>query len=364
VENGASCSFLKRKVDMINWIKLDINILDDAKIKIIRSHPNGDSVVLLWIGLLCLAMKSARPGTIEISDGLPYTVDDLSNLYNIEKKTVEMGLALFCKYRMIELFEGGSIEVINFSKHQSLDKIEFIREQNRARQRRHRKSKLLAITSGNCVYCGSEDNLEIDHIIPISHGGKGTDDNLVSACRDCNTSKNNHNILHFLNYILVDKADHKSINKNQNLMRIIHYNFDLLRYVTHYPVTVTPTDVDVDVDKDKDPPSPRKRGNIGASGFFETFWNSYPKKKAKPDAIKAFAKLKPDQTLLYAIIHAIDKARESEDWQRENGRYIPHPATWLNGQRWKDEIEVQEGSIDAWARKKQAELEAVKNGTV
>ena len=76
---------------MISWIKLDVNILDDAKIKIIRSHPDGNAIVVLWVGLLCLAMKSSRPGIIEISDGLPYTVDDLSNLFNIEKKTVELG---------------------------------------------------------------------------------------------------------------------------------------------------------------------------------------------------------------------------------------------------------------------------------
>lgn len=123
---------------MISWIKLDINILDDAKIKIIRSHPNGDSVVLLWIGLLCLAMKSSRPGTIEISDGLPYTVDDLSNLFNIEKKTVEMGLALFVKYRMIETFDGGSIDVINFSKHQKIEEIERKRELTRIRVEKYR----------------------------------------------------------------------------------------------------------------------------------------------------------------------------------------------------------------------------------
>lgn len=123
---------------MISWIKLDINILDDAKIKIIRSHPNGDSVVLLWIGLLCLAMKSSRPGTIEISDGLPYTVDDLSNLFNIEKKTVEMGLALFVKYRMIETFDGGSIDVINFSKHQKIEEIEHKRELTRLRVEKYR----------------------------------------------------------------------------------------------------------------------------------------------------------------------------------------------------------------------------------
>lgn len=124
---------------MISWIKLDINILDDAKIKIIRSHPNGDSVVLLWIGLLCLAMKSSRPGTIEIADGLPYTLDDLANQFNIEKKTVEMGLALFVKYRMVEVFEGGSIDVINFSKHQKLDGIERTRDLTRARTIKYRE---------------------------------------------------------------------------------------------------------------------------------------------------------------------------------------------------------------------------------
>ena len=124
---------------MISWIKLDINILDDAKIKIIRSHPNGDSVVLLWIGLLCLAMKSSHPGTIEIADGLPYTLDDLANQFNIEKKTVEMGLALFVKYRMVEIFKGGEIDVINFSKHQKLEGIERTRDLTRARTVKYRE---------------------------------------------------------------------------------------------------------------------------------------------------------------------------------------------------------------------------------
>lgn len=124
---------------MISWIKLDINILDDAKIKIIRSHPDGNSIVVLWIGLLCLAMKSSRPGIIEISNGMPYTVDDLSSLFNIEKKTVELGLCLFAKYRMIELFDGNSIEIINFSKHQKLEEIERKRELTRVRTVKYRE---------------------------------------------------------------------------------------------------------------------------------------------------------------------------------------------------------------------------------
>lgn len=124
---------------MISWIKLDVNILDDAKIKIIRSHPDGNSIVLLWIGLLCLAMKSARPGIIEISNGLPYTVDDLASAFNLEKKTVELGLALFKKYQMIDIFDGDTIEVINFAKHQSIEELERKRELTRARVSRYRE---------------------------------------------------------------------------------------------------------------------------------------------------------------------------------------------------------------------------------
>ena len=124
---------------MISWIKLDINILDDAKIKIIRSHPDGNSIVLLWIGLLCLAMKSARPGIIEISNGLPYTVDDLASAFNLEKKTVELGLMLFKKYQMIDIFDGDTIEVINFAKHQSIEELERKRELTRARVSRYRE---------------------------------------------------------------------------------------------------------------------------------------------------------------------------------------------------------------------------------
>ena len=124
---------------MISWIKLDVNILDDAKIKIIRSHPDGNSIVLLWIGLLCLAMKSARPGIIEISNGLPYTVDDLASAFNLEKKTVELGLMLFKKYQMIDIFDGDTIEVINFAKHQSIEELERKRELTRARVSRYRE---------------------------------------------------------------------------------------------------------------------------------------------------------------------------------------------------------------------------------
>ena len=68
---------------------------------------------------------------------------------------------------------------------------------------------------------------------------------------------------------------------------------------------------------------------------FDLFWDAYPKKKAKQDAEKAFAKVAvPVQVLL----DAIEVQKKSEDWTKENGQFIPYPATWLNGKRWEDQI--------------------------
>jgi len=37
------------------------------------------------------------------------------------------------------------------------------------------------------------------------------------------------------------------------------------------------------------------------------------------------------------ILKAIAVQRQSEQWQRDRGQYIPHPATWLHQRRWEDE---------------------------
>lgn len=70
---------------------------------------------------------------------------------------------------------------------------------------------------------------------------------------------------------------------------------------------------------------------------FDEFWKAYPKKVAKTAAQKAWDKLKPDQSLQETILQAVNAAKNSRSWTKDNGQYIPHPATWLNGRRWEDE---------------------------
>lgn len=72
---------------------------------------------------------------------------------------------------------------------------------------------------------------------------------------------------------------------------------------------------------------------------FDEFWSAYPKKVGKKAAHSSWNKIKPDTKLHDKIMAAIGRARETDQWQRENGRFIPNPATWLNQGRWDDEYE-------------------------
>ena len=89
-------------------------------------------------------------------------------------------------------------------------------------------------------------------------------------------------------------------------------------------------DKDKEEDKDNIPPkSPQGER-------FERFWACYPRKVGKGNARKIFAKLKPSEEMLGGMIRAVELAKQSPQWQRDGGQYIPYPATWLNQERWED----------------------------
>lgn len=83
-------------------------------------------------------------------------------------------------------------------------------------------------------------------------------------------------------------------------------------------------------------------------GLFDQFWAAYPRKVAKPEAMKAWLKLRPEADLLAAILAGLARAKQSRDWLKDDGQYIPHPSTWLNQRRWEDEVEAVAEGGDAF----------------
>lgn len=68
---------------------------------------------------------------------------------------------------------------------------------------------------------------------------------------------------------------------------------------------------------------------------FSRFWGLHPRKVGKKDAEHAWRKIPPAEH--EAIFAGLHRAIGSVDWARDDGAFIPHPATWLNGRRWEDE---------------------------
>lgn len=52
-------------------------------------------------------------------------------------------------------------------------------------------AEVFARDNHRCVYCGRTDDLTLDHVTPLTRGGANTPENLKTACRSCNSSKNN-----------------------------------------------------------------------------------------------------------------------------------------------------------------------------
>ena len=75
--------------------------------------------------------------------------------------------------------------------------------------------------------------------------------------------------------------------------------------------------------------------------LFEAFWKEYPRKIAKQKARKSFYLINPDQGLTQKMIDAVIVQRKTEQWKKDNGQFVPYPATWLNQHRWEDQLTVE-----------------------
>ena len=57
--------------------------------------------------------------------------------------------------------------------------------------RKEIRDRLIKEHGGKCAICGAKMNLEIDHIIPVSKGGRENESNMQVLCRSCNSRKGN-----------------------------------------------------------------------------------------------------------------------------------------------------------------------------
>jgi hypothetical protein len=72
---------------------------------------------------------------------------------------------------------------------------------------------------------------------------------------------------------------------------------------------------------------------------FERFWSAYPKKVAKGKAEKAWKSIPIDEPMLEQMLRKIEESKLTDMWRKDNGQFIPYPASWLNAKRWLDDLD-------------------------
>lgn len=103
------------------------------------------------------------------------------------------------------------------------------------------------------------------------------------------------------------------------------------------------TETEIEIETEKTPLPPK--GELVVLDDFEIFWKSYPRKIGKGAARKAWEKAK-DRPPLHDILTVLDLAKQSAQWKKEQGQFIPHASTWLSQGRWADEVQVPTGPYD------------------
>ena len=97
---------------------------------------------------------------------------------------------------------------------------------------------------------------------------------------------------------------------------------------------------------------------------FLQFWSVYPKKQDRAKALRAWLKIKMNTDLYQTILTALETQKKGIQWQKNGGQFIPLATTWLNGQRWTDEvINYKQGDKPMTeTQRRQASFEAATRG--
>lgn len=141
----------------VKWIKLATGLPDNRKIKQIRRLPDGDTLALMWVFLMCLAGETNDEGLVYFTPEIPFTEEMLADQFAIDLNTIRLGLTTFQRFGMIEIVDD-IICLPSWEKWQAVDKLSAIREQTRKRVAKHRERQKLSAGNVTCNVTVTECN--------------------------------------------------------------------------------------------------------------------------------------------------------------------------------------------------------------
>ncbi|MEC2554388.1 phage replisome organizer N-terminal domain-containing protein [Bacillus tropicus] len=202
----------------VKWIKLSTSMFEDEKIRLIESMPEADTLLIIWIRLLAQAGKTNASGYIFLSKNIPYSDEMLATLFNRPIATVRLALQTFQQFGMIEITDDQYICISNWEKHQNVDGLEKIREQNRLRKQKQREKLKLEMSRDG------HETITRSHAIDIEEDKELDKDKELEIINISSSDESDTKVLipyqEILNY-LNEKADKNFNHKAESHKKLI-----------------------------------------------------------------------------------------------------------------------------------------------
>ncbi|MBC2438316.1 phage replisome organizer N-terminal domain-containing protein [Clostridium saccharobutylicum] len=202
----------------LKWIKLTISIFEDEKIRLIDAMPERDTIHYVWIRLLVQAGKTNSNGFIFLSESIPYTDEMLSTIFCRPLSSIRLALKILKDFGMIEIDESNLIKITNWEKHQNIEGMEKVKEQNRKRVEKYREKKRQLKVAAE-EYGENTNQIQSDEQITSDNSVKGS-----------NVFKNDENNLS-------EKLGENNCNATQNLCNVMQNSCDVTEDLCNVTVT-------------------------------------------------------------------------------------------------------------------------------
>ena len=131
----------------VEWIKITTDMFDNRKIKYLRTLPEGNNIVLIWVMLLTMAGRCNSGGMIFLTENIPYTTKILADEIGFDENIVKVAIAALEKLNMVTT-NSGCLLIPGWEEYQNAKGLEKIREQTKLRVQKYRE-KQKAITDCN-----------------------------------------------------------------------------------------------------------------------------------------------------------------------------------------------------------------------
>lgn len=105
----------------MNTITLQPTFFDDEKIRLLEASENGDTYIVIWLKLLCLAKKINNDGKVYLKPGTAYTDNQFSILFSRSENDVHEALALFELFGLINISDT-ELEITDWANYVSQTK--------------------------------------------------------------------------------------------------------------------------------------------------------------------------------------------------------------------------------------------------